>query len=63
MAQLPPLAAPDIGCQESGPHARVGIVRRNGIVKVNFGRVFRLAPPLPIKVVVSGKLRDIINYR
>ncbi|SUA87853.1 Uncharacterised protein [Brucella intermedia] len=61
MAQLP-LAAPDIGCQESGPHARVGIVRRNGIVKVNFGRVFRLAP-LPIKVVVSGKLRDIINYR
>ena len=61
MAQLP-LAAPDIGCQESGPHARVGIVRRNGIVKVNFGRVFRLAP-LPIKVVFSGKLRDIINYR
>ena len=61
MAQLP-LAAPDIGCQESGPHARVGIVRRNGIVKVNFRRVFRLAP-LPIKVVVSGKLRDIINYR
>lgn len=60
MARLP-LAAPDIGCQESGPHARVGIVRRNGIVKVNFGRVFRLAL-LPIKVVVSGKLRDIINY-
>ena len=58
---LLPVAAPDIGCQESDPHARVGIVCWNGIVKVNFGRVFRLMA-LPIKVVVSVRLRDIINY-
>ncbi|MFQ0812649.1 hypothetical protein AVM02_04530 [Brucella anthropi] len=59
MAQLP-VAAPDIACQESSPHAHGGIVCLNGIVKVNFGRVFCLML-LPIKVVVSGGLRDMIN--